>query len=67
MTERRKILDEELVEISGGIDLPLEDLERRRRESKKRVRESDDAEGNPGGHGPGDESVGEGGGDQSLG
>jgi len=62
MTERRKILDEELVEISGGIDLPLEDLERRRRESEKRDRESDDAEDNPGG-----ESVGEGGGNQSFG
>ena len=67
MTERRKILDEELVEISGGIDLPLEDLERRRRESEKHDRKSEDADGNSGGDGPGGESVGEGGGNQSFG
>ena len=66
MTERRKIPDEELVEISGGIDLSLEDLEARRRESARSDREKGDTEVNPGGPGPAAESAGEGGGNQSL-
>lgn len=67
MTERRKIRDEELVEISGGIDLPIEDLEARRHQLAGEDRGRDGGGGNPGGPGPSAESVGEGGGNQSLG